>query len=142
MHCFGRFCPDNCHQSFDISILNMHNMITASLIINILVLIPVCLSLLLNLEKMNVAAGIFTPARGILLAIYISILFASSFLLFFMDVKLAFALFSIQIVYKVLTPFTVKSIKNPIVISNLVIATFHLVTVITIMKSGLLHFDF
>ena len=47
----------------------MHYMITVSLIINILVLIPVCLTLLLNFEKMNVAAGIFTPARGILLAI-------------------------------------------------------------------------
>lgn len=118
----------------------MHNMITASLTMNILVLIPVCLTLLLNFEKMNVAAGIFTPARGILLAIYISILFASCFLLFFMDVKLAFALFSIQIVYKVLTPFTVKSIKNPIVISNLVIAVFHTMTIFWMLKSGLLHF--
>ena len=118
------------------------DMVTTSLILNILVLIPVCLTLLFNVEKMQDVAGVFTPARGILLAIYVSILLASSFLLFFMDVKLAFALFSIQIVYKVLSPFTVKSIKNPIVISNLVIAAFHLVTVITMMKSGLLHFDF
>jgi hypothetical protein len=117
-------------------------MISASLIFNILVLIPVCLTLLFNFEKMQDVAGVFTPARGILLAIYVSILLASSFLLFFMDTKLAFALFSIQIVYKILTPFTVKSIKNPIVISNLVIATFHLVTVITMMKSGSLNFDF
>ena len=118
------------------------DMVTTSLILNILVLIPVCLTLLFNVEKMQDVAGVFTPARGILLAIYVSILLASSFLLFFMDVKLAFALFSIQIVYKVLTPFTVKSIKNPIVISNLVIAAFHLVTVITMLKSGSLHFEF
>ncbi len=117
-------------------------MITCSLILNILVLIPVCLTLLFNVKKIQDAAGIFTPARGILLAIYISILVSSVFLLFFMDVKLAFALLSIQILYKVLSPLTVKSIKNPIVISNLVIATFHLATIIIMLKSGSVKFDF
>lgn len=40
-------------------------MITASLILNILVLIPVCFALIMNFEKMKQTAGVFTPARGI-----------------------------------------------------------------------------
>ena len=116
-------------------------MITASLILNILVLIPVCFALIMNFEKMQQTAGAFTPARGILLAIYLTILIASIFLLFYTDVKLALALFSVQIIYKFISPFTVKSIKNPIVISNLLIALFHLITVYTIVKLNVLHFE-
>jgi hypothetical protein len=117
-------------------------MITASLILNILVLIPVCFALIMDFEKMQKVAGIFTPARGVLLAMYLTILTGSIFLLFFMDMKLAFALFFIQIVYKVLTPFTVKTINNPIVITNLFVALFHLVTIYTMIKTDTLHFDF
>ncbi len=116
-------------------------MITASLILNILVLIPVCFALIMNFEKMQQTAGVFTPARGILLAIYLTILMASTFLLFYTDVKLAFALFGLQIIYKFISPFTVKSIKNPIVISNLLIAIFHLITVYTMLNGNMLQFD-
>ena len=104
-------------------------MVTASLLLNILVLIPVCLTLLMNNKQMAEAAGGFTPARGILLAIYLTILMASSALLFFRDEKFAFGLFVMQIMYKLLSPLTVKTIKNPIVISNLCIAAFHLATI-------------
>jgi hypothetical protein len=116
-------------------------MITASLILNIVVLIPVCYLLLTNNFRMEKTLGIFTPARGILLAIYTTILLASILLLFFLDVKLAFSLFFMQIVYKLLSPFTVKSGKNPVVISNILIAIFHLVTIYTMIKEDTLHFD-
>jgi hypothetical protein len=69
-------------------------MITASLVLNIMVLIPVCFALIMNVEEMQKVAGIFTPARGILLAIYLTILTGSILLLFFTDTKHAFALFS------------------------------------------------
>jgi hypothetical protein len=69
--------------------------------------------------------GEFNPARGILLAMYISILIGSIFLLIAPDKKFIIALLSIQIVYKFLTPFTVKTIKHPFVISNILIALFH-----------------
>jgi hypothetical protein len=117
-------------------------MITASLILNIIVLIPVCFTLIMNFEEMQKTAGIFTPARGILLAIYLTILLASAFLLFFMDTKLAFALFVMQIVYKLISPVTVKTFKNPIVICNLLIAVFHLVTIYTMLKAETIQFDF
>ena len=116
-------------------------MVTASLLLNILVLMPVCIALLVNYKHMEFAAGSFTPARGILLAIYLTILTASAALLFFTDLKLAFGLFVMQIMYKVLSPFTVKTIKNPIVICNLVIAAFHLVTVYSMMNEGSIHLE-
>lgn len=112
-------------------------MIILSLILNIAVLIPVCLGLLRNQDGMTQVAGNFTPARGVLLAMYSTILMASAILLFFDQPILAFGLFFMQIVYKFLSPFTVKSFKNPIVISNLFIAVFHLITVSFIIKSGI-----
>ncbi len=116
-------------------------MVTASLLLNIIVLIPVCIALLVNYRHMEFAAGIFTPARGILLAIYLTILTASFALLFFTDFKLAFGLFVMQIIYKVLSPFTVKSIKNPIVICNVLIAAFHLVTVYSMIQADDIQFQ-
>ena len=86
--------------------------------------------------------GEFTPARGILLALYMTILLVSVLLLFFFDAKLAFALFFVQIVYKLLSPFTVKTLKHPFVISNLFIAIFHLVTIYTMLQAEMLQFDF
>ncbi len=116
-------------------------MVTASLVLNIIVLIPVCIALLVNYRHMEFATGIFTPARGILLAMYLTILTASFALLFFTDLKLAFGLFVMQIIYKVLNPFTVKSIKNPIVICNVLIAAFHLVTVYSMMNADDIQFQ-
>ncbi len=117
-------------------------MITASLILNIVVLIPVCYFMLTNNVRIVKTLGEFTPSRGILLAIYATILLASILLIFFADVKLAFALFFMQIVYKLLSPFTVKTLKHPFVISNIFIAIFHLSTIIHMLKVGALHFDF
>lgn len=117
-------------------------MITASLILNIAVLIPVCYFMLTNNSRMVKTLGEFTPARGILLALYTTILLASLLLLFFLDAKLAFALFFMQIVYKLLSPFTVKTLKHPVVISNVFIAVFHIVTIYRMVQADLLHFDF
>jgi hypothetical protein len=117
-------------------------MITASLILNIIVLIPVCYFMWTNNSRMVKTMGEFTPARGILLSMYTTILLSSIFLLFILDVKLAFALFVMQIVYKLLSPLTVKTIKNPVVISNILISIFHLVTIYTTIKADVLHFDF
>jgi hypothetical protein len=116
-------------------------MVIASLILNIVVLIPVCFFMLSNNERMTQTMGIFTPARGILLAMYLTILVGSALLLFFFDEKLAFGLFLMQIFYKLLSPFTVKTFRNPVVISNVFIAIFHLVTVYTMLQSDMLHFD-
>lgn len=117
-------------------------MITASLILNIVVLIPICYFMLTNNFRMAKTLGEFTPARGILLSMYTTILLASVLLLLLPDTKLAFALFFMQIVYKLLSPLTVKTIKNPVVISNIFIAIFHIITIYTMIESDALHFDF
>lgn len=111
-------------------------MITASLLLNILVLIPVCYLMLMNNIRMVKTLGEFNPARGILLAIYITILLASSLLLIYPDRKFIVALLCIQITYKFITPLTVKTIKHPFVISNILIALFHLVTIYSMIKGS------
>lgn len=100
-------------------------MLIASLVLNILVLIPFCTVLMINTPKVQVVAGPATPGRSILLAIYLSILIGSIFLLFSNDINFATALLSLQIIYKLITPITVGSVKNPIVVSNIFIAIFH-----------------
>lgn len=104
-------------------------MLTISLILNILVLIPICYLMLTNNLRIIKTLGEFNPARGILLAIYTTILIGSIYLLIFPDIKFAIALLLMQIVYKLLTPVTVKSLKDPFVISNILIAIVHIVTV-------------
>ena len=103
-------------------------MFSLSLVLNIAVLIPICFLMITNNFRMVKTLGEFNPARGILLAIYISILLGSIFLLIAPDKKSIIALLAIQIVYKFLTPFTVKTIKHPFVISNILIALFHVLT--------------
>ena len=96
-----------------------------SLIINILVLIPVCSGLFLKANWAVDSFGIETPARGILLSIYLAILIFSVVLLFKFDAKMVIALLSVQIIYKFLSPFVVGTLTNPVIISNIFIAAFH-----------------
>lgn len=110
----------------------MSKMIFASLILNVVVLIPVCSGLVTDANWTQDAYGASSPARGILLSIYGTIILASVFLLFNGDPKFVTALLVIQIVYKLTTPLTVGTVNNPVVVSNLIIAAFHLLTVYTI----------
>ncbi|MEN0061394.1 MAG: hypothetical protein AAGA48_04540 [Myxococcota bacterium] len=103
-------------------------MYIVSLVVNILVLIPVCASLLSNAAWVSDAYGPRTHARGILLSIYAAILVASVALLFIGDLRMTTALLAIQIFYKVTTPFTVGTTTNPVVLCNLAIAALHTVT--------------
>ncbi|CAL1157199.1 unnamed protein product [Cladocopium goreaui] len=116
---------------------------TISLAINVLVLVPVCYGLYSDGKGMKVVYGAETPARGILKAMYTSILVMSLALLpsIFIDETrdgarwMSTALFLVQIVYKFLTPATTTGgvppgmPGNPAVLANLVIALFHCITV-------------
>lgn len=106
-----------------------------SLALNILVLIPVCSGLLFNANWAIDSYGTETPARGILLAIYLTILIFSAVLLFKFDAKMVVALLTVQILYKLLSPITVGTLTNPVIISNLLIAAFHLISVWKIRTS-------
>ena len=106
----------------------MKMMIVLSLALNILVLVPVTYGMATDAPGMQQAYGAASPARGILLALYLAILAASVVLLFKPIVPAVAALLAVQIAYKVMTPFTVGSWENPVVLSNLGIAAFHAVT--------------
>lgn len=106
-----------------------------SLLINIVVLVPVCVGLLRDDKWVTEAYGGRTQARGILLSIYAAILFLSVLLLVTGDARMAFTLLLMQVIYKVTTPLTTGSFRNPVVISNLLIAAFHSITLYTIFRS-------
>jgi hypothetical protein len=100
----------------------------ASLILNIVVLVPVCWGLLTNAPWTDASYGPVSPARGIVLAMYLAILLGSVVLLFVKDPKLIAVLLAVQIVYKIISPFTAGTFQNPVIVSNLCIAAFHLAT--------------
>jgi hypothetical protein len=103
-------------------------MLVVSLALNLAVLVPVCASLLLGASWTLSAYGPPTPARGILLSIYLAIGAASSLLLVRPDPEMVTALLGVQVIYKLTTPFTVGTWRNPVVLSNLAIAAVHTAT--------------
>lgn len=100
-------------------------MTSLSLYVNIAVLIPVCLGLILDARWTREAYGDSTPARGILLSIYGAILVVSAVLLARGQAAQALPLLWLQVVYKVTTPLTVATFRNPVVVTNLCVAAFH-----------------
>ena len=106
-----------------------------SLVLNILVLFPVTSGLLLNSNWAVESYGIESPARGILLAIYLAILIMSCVLLYKFDAKLVLALLTVQVIYKVLSPIMAGTIYNPVLISNLVIALLHSYSIFVLVSN-------
>ncbi|MEY3045713.1 MAG: hypothetical protein ACO211_03520 [bacterium] len=113
----------------------MKKWIFVSLLVNIAVLIPVCLGLITEAVWAEEGYGPITPARGILLSIYIAILLISLLLLRNPDPKLVAPLLLVQVIYKFSTPLTVGTLQNPVVLSNLGIAVLHTITLWTIWSS-------
>lgn len=113
----------------------MKKMILISLIVNVLVLIPVCIGLIGDVPRVASVYGDYSPARGILLSVYGAILFVSIALLFKPLPILVAPLLLVQILYKLTTPFTVGSFTNPVVISNLFVAALHLITLYLILRT-------
>ena len=115
----------------------MNLMITLSLFLNIAVLVPVCAGLVMNARWAVECYGAATQARGVLLSVYLALLKASVLLLLACDPKLVVALLSVQVAYKLTTPFTVGTLVNPVVVSNLGIAAFHVITLTLIWQWAL-----
>lgn len=112
----------------------MQVMVQVSLLLNLAVLVPVCLGLLFAPPWAERGFGEATPARRILLAIYAAIAVASVLLLAIRDPRQVAVLLLVQVIYKVLTPFTVGSSANPVVLSNLGVTAVHLVTLVMIWR--------
>ncbi|MBL8180734.1 MAG: hypothetical protein JNL64_03885 [Blastocatellia bacterium] len=114
----------------------MRLLIVLSLILNIAVLVPVCFGIITDAAWAREAYGDSTAARGILLSIYLAIGLVSLGLLFRREPNMVAALILVQIIYKLTTPFTVGTITNPVVVSNLFIAVFHSVTLYFVYRSS------
>jgi hypothetical protein len=108
---------------------------TLSLLLNIAVLIPIGTGLALDTTWVGRAYGDATQARGILLSIYIAIAVLSLVLLLRPDRRTISALLLVQVIYKVTTPFTVGTLANPVVISNLAIAVVHTTTLVLLHRT-------
>ena len=114
----------------------MSMMITLSLLLNIAVLVPVTGSIMGHAGWVEAAFGPASPARGILLSVYLAILLCSGALLLKPVPAMVAALLLVQVIYKLTTPFTVGSFTNPVVLSNLAIAAFHSGTLAVIWNHG------
>jgi hypothetical protein len=112
----------------------MSTWIYVSLILNIVVLVPIVVLMALQAKIVDDTWGPFTAARGILWSIYFAILVASIALLLLPIPAFVAALLSVQIIYKITTPFTVGRMGHPVVISNLVISAVHAITLVTILS--------
>lgn len=113
----------------------METLIHISLLVNVAVLTPILIFMSINSPRVVWAWGDFTPARGILMSIYFAI-FATSVLLLIKPVPaFVFVVLLMQVIYKVTTPITVRSLKNPIVLSNLAISVLHVATLLSIFPA-------
>jgi hypothetical protein len=110
-------------------------MILISLIVNVLVLIPVCIALVGDAPRVSSVYGDYSPARGILLSVCGAILLVSIALLFKPMPMLIAPTLLVQIFYKLTSPFTVGSFTNPVVISNLIVAVLHPITLYLILQT-------
>ena len=117
--------------------MSMPSLMTSlSLLLNLAVLVPVCGSLLLSAPWTVAAYGAPSPARGILLSVYLAIGLLSALLLLRPIPAAVAALLAVQVVYKITTPLTTGTISNPVVISNLLIAAFHIATLVVLLRAG------
>ena len=113
----------------------MKKMIRVSLGLNILILTPIVFGMAVGSPIIDRAWDEFTASRGILTSIYFALLVLSTILIIKTIPVFVIPLLATQVIYKITTPFTVGTILNPIVISNLGIAVLHLVTLWVIYKN-------
>ena len=100
-------------------------MLIAALIVNLVVLVPVSVLLVVGGRFAVRWWGQVTPSRNIVLAQYLSFISASALFLFWPLEPAIITLLALQITYKVLSAFTVRTMTNPVVIANLLVASFH-----------------
>ena len=112
----------------------MQTLMTLSLAVNILVLVPIVVLMSIKSPLVDEAWGPFSAARGILFSIYYTLLSASIVLVIIPIPAFIAALLLVQVIYKITTPVTVGRLQNPVVLSNLVIAALHSVTLVSIFR--------
>jgi hypothetical protein len=110
-------------------------LLRVSLLLNVLVLVPVLLGLATRATWAETVYGPASPARAILLAVYAAILLLSLAGLLRPRTEAVATLLLMQVLYKVLTAWTVGTVRHPVVASNLGIAFVHVITLVSIWRS-------
>ncbi|CAJ1948629.1 unnamed protein product [Cylindrotheca closterium] len=117
--------------------LKNHPFLYVSLTLNALVVFPLTILLLIvKPERMVEVYGPDSEARRILASIYFAIGVASVAAMFRRGdnmINMAFPIFYLQIIYKIMTAFTV-GFPNPVVISNVAISAFHMMTMFLVVQ--------
>lgn len=113
----------------------MRAMMYVSLILNLCVLFPVCAGLFSGAAWTLRAYGEPTAARHILLSVYFAIALVSLLLLIRPEPRSVATLLLLQVTYKLLTPFMVGNLQNPVVLSNIGISAVHAATLTLIWRA-------
>lgn len=102
-------------------------MIQAALVLNVLVLLPVCAGIFRGGGRIEAVFGGDSTSRQILACMYSALLLLSLYFLFDSRLAQAFAppILAFQVVYKVLSLFFIKNRRAPVYGFNLAIAIFH-----------------
>ena len=85
----------------------MKQLISISLVLNVIVLVPVVFGLLTSASWVSASYGLPSPAQGILVAVYGAILLVSVGLLTHPVPAMVATLLALQTLYKLSTPVTV-----------------------------------
>ncbi|MEM6310994.1 MAG: hypothetical protein AAF754_13200 [Pseudomonadota bacterium] len=108
---------------------------------NLVVLIPLLSAFALQPANMDPVFGPATDARRILVCLYASIALASVAGLTLIAIgepdlarQIGFTLFSLQIIYKLMT-VPMVGLSSPVVITNVTVAAIHTATLITAWRS-------
>ena len=106
-------------------------MVTASLLINILILVPICIGLYCDRPDFVRVFGVDTTARQIVMCIYLAILLVSTTILVSPQKFSTFLLplLCMQIIYKLASVVFIKDKTTPVLWFNLAVAIFHSATV-------------
>lgn len=108
-------------------------MVPVALVLNLLILVPLCAALLSRNPRMDQSFGPETDARLILTSVYIAIAVVSAALLLALwsgaawVLPASLALLAVQIVYK-LTTAALVGVASPVVMTNLFVVAVQLAT--------------
>lgn len=96
--------------------------LVVALWLNIAVLVPV-VTVMLFVPRLAIRLyGQVTPARGVVLALYLTLIATSVLFLVWPLEPGIITLLAVQVSYKVLSAFTIRVLTSPLVIGNLLIA--------------------
>jgi hypothetical protein len=110
-------------------------MLTLSLSVNVLLFTVICTGLVMDARWARVFYGQQSPARRVMLSVYLASLLVSLLMLLGLLPMFVLPLLMFQIAVKLFSPIAFGTFRHPIVIIYLCVATLHSVTLYTLWPS-------